>query len=165
MSGQIDTTIQQVRKISTELRPGVLDDLGLGAAIEWQANEFRQRMGIECEVVLEDIRPEAVSPAKATAVFRILQELLTNVVRHAEASKVVIELGIEDGWLCLCVRDNGRGIRRTEVEAADSLGILGMRERAAVFGGSLEFEGDEETGTTATVRIPSKEMSHEISNS
>ena len=153
MAELIDTTVQMVRHIATELRPGLLDDLGLSAAIEWQAQEFAEHTGIDCELHLgsEDI---VLDRDLATAIFRIFQEALTNVARHAEATRVVVEL--EDrpaGWM-LSVRDNGRGIPESQVSAPGSLGLIGMRERARSWNGDVAFKGLPGQGTTVTVWIP-----------
>jgi PAS domain S-box-containing protein len=149
----VDDTVHKVRNISTELRPSVLDDLGLAAAIEWQAREFEKRTEIECRIVSlqED---STLSPEKSTALFRIFQEVLTNVIRHSGASRVEVCMEEHGGSLILQVSDNGRGIKESEVAEAKSLGLLGMRERALVFGGRIEVVGVEGRGTTVTVRIP-----------
>lgn len=153
MSELIDETIQKVRNISTELRPSVLDDLGLAAAIEWQAREFQRRTEIECVITSLD-EEVGLSAEKSTAVFRIFQELLTNVARHARATQVEISMEKPDGALVLKVCDDGRGIKESDITDTRSLGLLGMRERAVVFGGAVEIEGAKGRGTTATVRIP-----------
>ncbi len=152
MSDLIDTTIQSVRKISSELRPGVLDDLGLAAAIEWQALEFQKRTGIQClyDSGLEEID---LSRDHATAVFRVCQELLTNVARHAGAAKVEIKLYGRGKDIFLEVKDNGKGIGSSEIDNSKSLGLLGMRERALLLGGELNLEGNS-NGTKAVLRIP-----------
>jgi PAS domain S-box-containing protein len=149
----IDETVVKVRNISMELRPSVLDDLGLAAAVEWQAREFEKRTEIRCEIVSlqEDI---TLSPEKSTAVFRIFQEILTNVARHAHASRVEVRLTVQGGHLNLKVSDNGRGIVEDKVTGAASLGLLGMRERAMIFGGQVNVVGAEGRGTTVTVCIP-----------
>jgi signal transduction histidine kinase len=149
----IDSTIQTVRKISTELRPGILDDLGLIAAIEWQAGDFQSRTGIKCEFdsSLEEV---ALEREVSTAIFRIVQETLTNVVRHANATQVNIKVGEEDGILLVEIEDNGRGITGKEVSSPKSLGLLGMRERAHLFGGELEIKGTSGERTVVMVRIP-----------
>jgi signal transduction histidine kinase len=153
MSERIDATIETVRRISTELRPGILDDLGLAAAIEWQANEFQTRTTIQCQV--EVTVPETVlSPDLNTAFFRIFQETLTNVMRHARATRVDVSLAGENGCLVLTVADNGRGITPGEITSAKSIGLLGMRERAALMGGEMEIIGTPGTGTTVRVQIP-----------
>jgi PAS domain S-box-containing protein len=153
MSALIDETIQKVRNISTELRPSVLDDLGLAAAIEWQAREFQRRTEIECRIVsLEEA--SGLGPEKSAAVFRIFQEILTNVARHSGATLVRISLKEREGSLVLTVSDNGVGIREADISDTKSLGLLGMRERALVFGGGVEFGGKKGRGTTVTVSIP-----------
>lgn len=151
----IDATIQSVRRISSQLRPGVLDDLGLVAAIEWQAQEFQARMGTECEFTgpLEEYE---LDPDLSTALFRILQEALTNVVRHAKATRVTILLTEEADRLILKVTDNGRGITEQELTARDSLGLLGMRERALLLGGEVAIAGSPGIGTTVRVIMPLK---------
>jgi signal transduction histidine kinase len=153
MSGQIDATIHTVRRIATELRPGVLDSLGLAAAIEWQGADFQERTGIQCEVkidVMEPIHERDFS----TACFRIFQETLTNIIRHAHATRVKVHLEQEDRELILTVRDNGRGITEGEVVHARSIGLIGMQERAAQVGGTVFFFGLPERGTTVTMRVP-----------
>jgi PAS domain S-box-containing protein len=153
MSELIDETIQKVRNISTELRPSILDDLGLAAAIEWQAREFQRRTEVECRITrLEE--EVTMSPEKSTAVFRIFQEVLTNVARHAAATLVEVSLEQSGGDVVLKVRDNGRGVRESDITAGGSLGLLGMRERAGVFGGVVRVEGEEGKGTSVTVSIP-----------
>lgn len=149
----IDETVSKVRNISMELRPSVLDDLGLSAAIEWQAREFQKRTETRCKLVSLQ---EAVTldPEKSTAVFRIFQEILTNVTRHAHASLVEVSLEEREGDLILKVSDNGKGFKGGNVGETKSLGLLGMRERAMIFGGRVEVVGAEGRGTTVTVRIP-----------
>ena len=124
MSKLIDFTIQTVRRISTELRPRLLDDLGLAAAVEWQAEEFQKRTGIRCEVSLdpEDI---ALDRDLSTAIFRIFQETLTNVARHADATSVKVTLEEKTNKLVLKVRDNGKGITKIRFLIQDHLGLLG----------------------------------------
>ena len=149
----VDQTIQSVRRISTELRPGILDDLGLVAAVEWAAEEFEARTGTRCRLDLPGNDIE-IDQERATAMFRIFQETLTNVARHANASEVGVRLAKENGDLTLEVNDNGRGIGEEQVSAGGSLGILGMRERAALLGGEFGIIGAPEKGTTVRVRIP-----------
>jgi signal transduction histidine kinase len=153
MSGNIDATIQTVRRISTELRPGILDDLGLVAALEWQAHEFQHRTGIQCRVT-SDLQEAILDEDLNTAFFRIFQETLTNIIRHANASRVDVSLKRESGNLVLEVRDNGRGISEAEISNTQSIGLLGMRERAALLGGEVTFKGVPEKGTTVRVAIP-----------
>ena len=149
----LDEAIHSVRRIATDLRPGVLDDLGLAAAIEWAVEEFQNRTGIESSVSLPegDLTLDAQS---ATALFRILQEALTNVARHASATRVTVRLAQEHGDLSLEVRDNGGGFREEQLAGGRSLGVLGMRERAILLGGEFSIGGTPESGTTVRVRIP-----------
>ena len=153
MSAHIDSTIQTVRRISTELRPGILDDLGLVAALEWQAAEFQKRNGIKCEVVSEVAEP-IMEEELNTAFFRIFQESLTNVVRHANAKRVDVRMWEQDGNLLMEIRDDGRGISESDWTNTRSIGVLGMRERAALLGGELTITGAPDQGTTVRVRIP-----------
>jgi two-component system sensor histidine kinase UhpB len=149
----VDTTIATVQKISSELRPGVLDHLGLTAAVQHEAVRFQQRTGIACQAVVPEATP-SFSREVATGVFRILQEALTNVTRHANANAVQVELRIEGKRLVLEVADNGKGISETELSAPRSLGLLGMKERAAMLGGELNFHRLESGGTRVTLRVP-----------
>jgi PAS domain S-box-containing protein len=149
----LDEVIQSVRRIATELRPVVLDELGLVAAVEWASEEFQARTGIKCRISLPDA-DIAIDPECATALFRIFQETLTNVARHANATRVNVRLTKEDGNLTLQVHDNGKGISEEQLSAASSLGILGMRERASLLGGELTITGAPGKGTTAIARIP-----------
>jgi len=153
MSAHIDSTIQTVRRISTELRPGILDDLGLVPALEWQAAEFQKRNGIKCEVISEVAEP-ILEEELNTAFFRIFQESLTNVVRHANARRVDVRLWEQDGNLLMEIRDDGRGISESDWTNTRSIGVLGMRERASLLGGELTITGVPEQGTTVRVRIP-----------
>ena len=152
LSLQIDRIINSVRRIASGLRPEVLDEIGLSAAVEWQAREFSRRTGIRCVV---DISPGFTDPDKerSTALFRMFQELLTNVARHAHATKVAVALS-DAGPLTLKVEDNGRGIQEKELESPKSLGFLGLRERALAFGGSIDVKGQEGKGTCVSVSIP-----------
>lgn len=153
MSHLVDETIQVVRRISTELRPGVLDDLGLLAALEWQAQEFQTRTGIRCRLTT-NVEELELDTERSTALFRIFQETLTNVARHAQATEVTVRLDLCEAHLILEVKDNGVGISSQALTDSHSLGLLGMRERALLFGGSLDVRGEPERGTTVTVRIP-----------
>ena len=149
----LDEMVKSVRRIAGELRPGVLDDLGLVPALEWQAREWQERTGIECAVSSE---PGVVQIARepGTALFRIFQETLTNIARHAGASKVAARLRAEAGSIILEVHDDGRGVTAEEVRNSKSLGLLGMRERAMMLGGEFRIVGEPARGTTVTVRIP-----------
>jgi PAS domain S-box-containing protein len=166
MSQRLDSTIETVQEIATQLRPGVLDDLGLEAAIEWLSWDFQERTGIQCEFVChlpdrESDGDEERGREVSTALFRIAQEALTNVTRHAEAGHVTIKLKQEDRDLTLQVEDNGRGIAQSEITNVKSLGLLGMRERARLLGGQLKIQGSEGQGTTVFVRIPPPERKAE----
>ena len=153
----LDSTIQRVRKIASELRPSVLDNLGLTAAIEWQAHDFERRTGVECTFTprLEEL---GLDSQRTTALFRIFQEILTNIARHAEARHVDIHLGRRNGIVILEVLDDGRGITKQELLDARSLGIVGMRERAFAFGGKVRILGTEGKGTKVTVQIPLNDL-------
>jgi signal transduction histidine kinase len=153
MAARIDEIIQVVRRIATELRPGLLDDVGLLAAVEWQAHEFQKQTGIQCRVS-SAIQQPLCDQDLNTAFFRIFQETLTNIIRHANATRVEVHLGEEDGRLALEVRDNGRGISEEEIRNTKSIGLLGMRERAALLGGEVIVRGQPGKGTAVTVRIP-----------
>jgi len=149
-----DLAISAIRKIASELRPSVLDDLGLVAAIEWQAQQFQARTGIicDCDCSLEKVE---LNEEQSTAAFRILQEALTNVLRHAEATRVEIKISRENGYLALSISDNGKGISDSEKSEQQSLGILGMRERAHLIGGEIDIKGFEGKGTVVDLRVPS----------
>jgi PAS domain S-box-containing protein len=153
MSKLIDTTAQTVKRISTQLRPGLLDDLGLVPAIEWQAQQFQERTQIPCELELEtdDI---VLDRELVTAFFRIFQEALTNVARHADATLVKVTLKSKDGKLLLRVSDNGRGITKQQISHPKSFGLLGMRERARFWRGAFKVSGVQGKGTTVTASIP-----------
>jgi signal transduction histidine kinase len=150
----MDSTIRTVRRIASELRPGVLDHLGLVAALEWQANEFQNRTGIKCDVQanVQELLPD---PNLSTTFFRIFQETLTNVIRHAGATEVKVELKQSDARITLEVRDNGRGIASQDVSNTKSMGLLGMRERAALLGGVFKIgKLGRGKGTRVKVSIP-----------
>jgi signal transduction histidine kinase len=158
---RVDGTVDAVRRIATELRPGVLDLLGLVAAIEWQAQEFRRRTGIETDLELHsDNAP--VDDTRGTTIFRILQEALTNVARHAGASRVEIEFTQAKDELGLEVRDNGRGIDVSQASGTHSLGLVGIRERAIACGGYLSIHGTPGGGTSIAVRIPLRDVPQEV---
>jgi two-component system sensor histidine kinase UhpB len=157
MSDLINTTIQTVKRISAELRPGILDDLGLVAAIEWQAEEFQHRTGIVCRVIID---PEELTVEKdrSTAIFRIFQETLTNVSRHAGASRVTVRLREKNGMLSLMVRDNGKGITKKQILDSKSFGLIGMRERVHPWGGAVDIKGIPGKGTTVLVDVPARSV-------
>jgi signal transduction histidine kinase len=159
MIDDIDATIQSVKRLISQLRPGLLDDLGLSAAIEWQAEEFQHRTGIKCDLTISP--PElSIDPDRATAIFRIFQETLTNVTRHATAKNVRVVLEEENGDIRLSIRDDGRGISPAEIDNPASFGLIGIRERAHYFGGEVSIEGEAGQGTTVSVHIPMSEEEH-----
>jgi PAS domain S-box-containing protein len=153
LSESTDELIGQVRRISAELRPGVLDDVGLAAALAFRAQEFEKRTGVAC-VVQSDVTDAAAGREVATAVFRVFEEALTNVARHADARRVEVRLEELDGSLVLRVRDDGRGIQPEEIEDPHALGLLGIHERARRLGGTASFERAEPRGTLVTLRLP-----------
>jgi PAS domain S-box-containing protein len=153
MLGLTDTMIGIVRRIASDLRPVVLDVLGLEEAIDWYGRQFQDRTGIA--VHSDSARTEAaLNPEQSTAVFRIFQEALTNVLRHARASRVDVTVVEDTGVFVLMIGDNGRGIRERERIDELSIGLLGMRERAHLIGGEIEVSGVEGEGTTVTLRLP-----------
>jgi signal transduction histidine kinase len=150
----LDETVTAVQRISSELRPSVLDDLGLASAIEAEASRFELRTGIECELSLPDDPDLQVESAAATAIYRIVQEALTNVSRHANASRVELRLRQRPEELLLEIRDDGRGITSAQTDDPFSLGLIGIRERAGLAGGTVRIEGVAGRGTIVSVRIP-----------
>ena len=162
MEGVIDATMDALHRILAELRPGVLDDLGLPAAIRWVADEFKRRTEIACTVQMTGGEPRLAS-GQATAVFRILQEALTNVARHAQARRVEIRLHVLPTAFELVVIDDGRGITAAELEASGTLGILGMRERALTWHGRVTVHGAPGGGTTVRVFMPMDRVAAAVS--
>src|SRR3954452_1526691 len=153
----IDTTVQTVRKIATGLRPEMLDDMGIIAAVGWQAKEFQKRTGIRCRAKLP---PEVKFDMDiSTTMFRIFQEILTNVARHSRATRVDIELIVSEERLGLEVTDNGVGITDSDLNGKKSLGLLGMHERALLFGGEVKITGTPGHGTRVSVNIPIRQRS------
>ncbi len=154
MAKSIDIIVQKIKRLCIELRPKLLDDIGIGGTIEWLAKEFEKTTNIICQVVCDDLNEKALPGEKATAIFRIFQEALTNVYRHSKATKVSINLTREDNHAVLKVSDNGIGIKQDQIYSPKSFGLIGMRERVHYFGGDLEIEGINNVGTQLTVRIP-----------
>jgi signal transduction histidine kinase len=152
MCGLIDSAIQTVRKIASGLRPEILDHMGLVAAINWQAKDFQKRTGIRCRV---ELPPEGIKLdlERSTTTFRIFQEILTNVARHAHASRVDVKFGLTDDHMTLEVADNGVGIPEAKLNGK-SLGLLGIQERALHFNGDVTINGAAGQGTRVTVNIP-----------
>ncbi|MGO9952566.1 MAG: ATP-binding protein [Dissulfurispiraceae bacterium] len=151
----INTAIQTVKKLCSSLRPQLLDHFGLEAAVEWQIDEFRKRTDIHCQRII-DLRDVVVEDHLATAIFRILQEALTNIMRHAEATIVQVLLKEHNGNILLKVQDNGKGFVESQSTQPGSFGLAGMQERVRAFGGELMISGTPENGTTITVSIPHK---------
>lgn len=149
----IDDTIRSVKKIASGLRPEGLYELGLAAAIGWHARDFRKRTGIRCKLSLPS-ENLALDAERSTAAFRIFQELLTNVARHAEATRIDVDVRVDDGALVVLVEDNGKGIDEAAAYRPKSLGFLGMRERVLPFGGKIEITGVRDRGTKVRVSIP-----------
>ena len=155
MKGLTDSTISSVQKIASELRPAILDDLGVSTAIQWQAEEFSQRSGIKCKVKLKpkDIK---LDEKLSIAIYRIFQESLTNVARHARASKVDISLKTVNSSLELIIKDNGIGIDASKIKDPKSIGLIGMQERVYPFKGIVDIYGEKDKGTTIKVNISFK---------
>ncbi len=154
MMERLNQTIVSVKRICTELRPTVMDDLGLIAAIQWLAEDYQERADIPIDVHT-DALDISIEDARSIAVFRITQELLTNVVRHADATHVRIVLKLEAGDLILFFQDNGKGISKEALRKSGTFGILGIEERVSILGGDFTIQGDPETGTQIHVRLPS----------
>jgi signal transduction histidine kinase len=152
MRALLDATADSVRRIAAELRPGVLDDLGLEAAVRWQAGEVTRRSGLPVSVTIDPL-PE-LDPALATALFRVLQEALTNVVRHASASRVEVRLAARGGMILLEVVDDGIGLPAAATDGRRRLGLLGMEERVRTWGGILELASRPGAGTVMRVELP-----------
>jgi PAS domain S-box-containing protein len=156
MRTSIDRMIGDVRRIATKLRPGVLDELGLAAAVEWHGSKFMLESAIECTIDIDE-RIGTLSEPISTAMFRIFQEALTNVARHSGASLVMIKLEIIHNALYLTVADNGSGASESELTDAKSIGILGMKERALALGGQVTVTSAPASGTTVMAIIPLEE--------
>jgi len=153
MARLVDVMIESVQTIATNLRPSMLDDIGLSAAIEWLVRQFRERTKIQCRLDLED-EDMALDSERSTTVFRLIQEALTNVSRHAGATEVEVVLARSPTQVTIEIRDNGRGIRPAEVQSPTSLGLIGMRERVYRWGGRMDIEGAADKGTRLRIVIP-----------
>ncbi len=149
----VDSAISAVKRISADLRPGALDHLGLAAAMEWYASEFRKRTDIACEVTCSP-NEIVLDGARSTTIFRIFQESLTNVARHAGAKKVKASIEKKEGKITLIVEDDGRGITEAEIADGQSFGLIGIRERVRAFNGELKISGAPNQGTTVEVSLP-----------
>ena len=149
----VNETVETVQNVSEDLRPGILDDFGLPAALEWQAEEFQKRTGMECRTSVPASEFD-LNKEKSTNLYRIVQESLTNVIRHANATKVEINLHEEDGKLVLEVVDNGKGITKAAISDSKSFGLIGIKERVHSLGGEVDIAGAPNEGTRLMVRIP-----------
>jgi PAS domain S-box-containing protein len=154
----IDSTIQNVRRISYDLRPGVLDDFGLQAAMEWQLEEFQKRTGIDSTIIFGS-RLDGLTKELSTTIFRIFQESLTNIARHSAATSTSSRLRVSDGRLHFQIRDNGRGLTKNEKTARNSLGLIGIKERVRYIGGTVRIRGSQGQGTVVSVSVPLKKKS------
>jgi len=152
MISLISDTIKVVQRISSDLRPGILDDLGLVAAIEWYCDEFESRSGIKCSLELDDF--DFSDSRINLTFFRVLQESLTNVIRHSGASVVNVELLNSQKGTTLTIRDNGIGITAEKIDSYNSMGIINIRERVRQFNGKVTISSKRDKGTKLTVFIP-----------
>jgi signal transduction histidine kinase len=154
MSRLIETAVDNVGRIITDLRPSILDHQGLWAALEWQAQEFAQSAELVLDWSMQGTEGVVLPEAMAMAVFRIFQEMLSNVGRHARASALEVRIGIEAAVLTIAVQDNGSGAAAQAFEAPTAYGVLGMRERARHFGGQLDISSQIGHGTLFCLRVP-----------
>lgn len=161
MISLIDKTMTTVRHISSELRPRILDDLGLVDAMDWQSNEFEMRTGIRCRFKPQ-LKKRKFEKNLSTGIFRVYQETLTNVARHAEATKINTSLVADNGNIILKVEDNGKGFDEAEIKNKNTLGLLGMQERAMMFGGKIIIKSQKGKGTVVTLQVPRKAASGKI---
>ena len=160
MSNLLIQTIHATRRIATSLRPPLLDDLGLMPALEWLVRDFQERTGVSCKLFIDPTIARGSIPSEsATAFFRILQELLTNILRHAQASQIDINFQMKDELLLLEVHDNGIGFIAPSIGPADSFGLLGIQERAQALGGHFTIRGKPKGGTQVVVTIPREAVS------
>lgn len=149
----IDQVIQTTRRISTELRPVVLDHFGIEAAIEWQAKKFEEQTGIKCDIILPKDKVTLDSEVSIT-IFRIWQEVLTNVYRHAKATSVKLILQDKKNKLILRIQDNGKGIKEKEISNPNTFGLLGIQERINFFDGEIKIKGIKDKGTSIIICLP-----------
>jgi signal transduction histidine kinase len=157
MFGMVESLIESVRKIATELRPGILDHLGLFPALEWQINQFRMMTKINCIYSIPDDLSITFNKSETTTIFRILQEILTNVARHSKATKIEISVYKENDHFCMNVTDNGVGFKTMEKNQTISLGIMGMQERALSIGGEIQIDSEPGKGTSITLLLNKKD--------
>ena len=157
MFGLIDDSIKSVKRISFDLRPPILDMLGLSEAIAWLGKDFQKKNGIQFRLYPNSISFD-LDPDRATALYRIFQETLTNVSRHSRAGNIDIYLSDKRGYIILVIIDDGRGITKAECDDIKSIGLLGMRERAMILGGDVKIYGRPGKGTTVIIKIPHKKL-------
>ena len=148
----IDTTLSAVRRLSSELRPGILDDLGLIPAMDWYCNDFQTRYGLNCTLV--HTGSDFFDKRSATALYRILQESLTNVARHAHATEVRVSIHNNHGQVSLEISDNGKGISLEEISSPNTFGITGMRHRISSLNGTMDIHGSSGKGTSISITLP-----------
>lgn len=151
---RIENALKTVHRVIRHLRPETINRLGLSGAIEWQAHDFQARTGIPVQIRSELETTRRTDPAAATALFRIFQELLSNVARHAMASRVEATLSKDKDFLLMQIKDNGKGISKSDLQKTTSFGLLGLKERVFLLHGNVEIQGAPDQGTTVTVRIP-----------
>jgi signal transduction histidine kinase len=154
MSHLIETAVDNVGRIITDLRPSILDHQGLWAALEWQVHEFAQSAELALDWQMEGTQDVVLPEPQAMAVFRIVQEMLSNVGRHARATALVLRIGVRDEVLTVSVQDNGCGAASQSFEAATAYGVMGMRERARHFGGEIEISSQIGLGSSFRLRMP-----------
>jgi signal transduction histidine kinase len=154
MADVLDLAVEDLRRVATDLRPHILDDLGIIAAIEWQLSDFEHRTGVPC-VFASDVGSIDMPAVHATAVYRIIQEALTNIMRHAAATRVDVRVWIAGADAHISIRDDGKGMDPAAAMSLGSLGLLGMQERAAMFAGDVRVTSDGAGhGTTVSMCIP-----------
>ena len=156
MTQTIDETIKSVQHIATELRPPILDAFGICEAISWQANEFQKRHGLKFDLKLSQSQVE-IDKSLQTSLFRVFQEAVINILRHANASQVKVNMSYEKRNLIFIIEDNGIGIKKRDLESPESLGLIGIKERVYPWHGQVNFEGPPGKGTRVTVIIPFKQ--------
>lgn len=149
----INLTIASVHDVVSQLRPSVLDDMGIVEAVRWQVKEFQKRQKIECVLTVPD-EDVVLNPERATAVFRIFQDVLDNIVRHAHATHVHVNIAKHEGDVMITVEDNGKGISEEDTQQNDAFGLMSMRERAWSQGGAVEFRKNKQQGTGVVIRMP-----------
>ena len=157
MTQTIDETIKSVQHIATELRPPILDAFGICEAISWQANEFQKRHGLKFDLKLSQSQVE-IDKSLQTSLFRVFQEAVINILRHANASQVKVNMSYEKRNLIFIIEDNGIGIKKRDLESPESLGLIGIKERVYPWDGQVNFEGPPGKGTIVTITIPIKQQ-------